>query len=403
MKPAIVSLNLLFLSTILTVGCVNSSSRESKTEVPSLPTAFSNEPFSLSEIATDMIFIPLSSEVAIPPIRRIDYLDSIFYIIPNDLSKLYRFNSDGKFLDVFDNKGQGPGEYYAINNFHVFKNGDIYIHDGAMKSMKVYDKELNYTKTIPYPDNITHGFSYCLGNKFYLIPYVVDISPEYDWAVMNTSGLLIDYKLNPYAEKTLSFSGQGSLLVMEDDNALYVYKNYSDTIFRIDENGYAPAYYVNRTFDDGLRMLSIDEIFLKVESPSQIIDPRNSNGRRKIAYMYKADSILIIAYSGQKSETVIFNTYLNTAKVALVDNIGMPYLPDTWAGSGNININRILSINGEKYIVSIMDAYKLKEKVQSQDFINNQPEKPDLKERMIALSEQVSENDNPILVLFRLK
>lgn len=55
--------------------------------------------------------------------------------------KLVNFTADGKWIKTFDKLGEGPDEYLNITDFEITSDGDIWILDGRLDDMKIYDRE----------------------------------------------------------------------------------------------------------------------------------------------------------------------------------------------------------------------------------------------------------------------
>ena len=90
-------------------------------------------------------FIPLetSNQCFISSIKQVKIIDNNIFI-NNDGNNLLVFDISGKFITQIGNKGNGPGEYRLISNFHIDKNkGIITIADGGQARIIDYKLE-NY-------------------------------------------------------------------------------------------------------------------------------------------------------------------------------------------------------------------------------------------------------------------
>ena len=72
-------------------------------------------------------------------------------------------------------------------------------------------------------------------------------------------------------------------------------------------------------------------------------------------------------------------------------------------GAGDIWIRGIIDVDHEMYILSYMDTFEFKSLVESEAFINGEPLLPSKKKEMQILANKLSENDNPVLMLLKLK
>jgi len=67
-----------------------------------------------------------------------------FYIIDASNSRLLEFDKDGKFVKVFAQRGEGPGEFQGLTNFQILADGTAIGMDALQGSRKAtyYDKDL---------------------------------------------------------------------------------------------------------------------------------------------------------------------------------------------------------------------------------------------------------------------
>jgi len=72
---------------------------------------------------------------------------------------------------------------------------------------------------------------------------------------------------------------------------------------------------------------------------------------------------------------------------------GGPYLEPTF----------YFQINNEEYLVSSINAFDLKAHVASEAFKNSTPKYPEKKSELEKLANNLNDNDNPVLMLVKLK
>lgn len=399
MKTNYLLLTLLALNIF--TGCNNKKNEGSNYHAIRLPVYFEQSDFSLSEIASDIIFLPLSSDVPLPPSTQIECFDSVFYLRAQGGSKLYRFKFDGSFVDVLDKKGRGPEEYLAINNFHVDRSGNIFINCGTSNKIFVYNNDLTFNKTIPYPQGISNSYVYWSDSIIVFFPFKLGSPIEYDWIATSYKGEIIDSKMDHNHGRV--FYAGGSFFAYEKDAVIYRYRDWSDTIFGITKNGYHAQYVFERSFEDGFKMASLDEIFVDLMSASQLKDYNPLAGKRNIGKIYDIGDKLIITYRGEKKESVLFDPDNSRSKIILENNSGLPRIPNDWLGSVPTNIRNILKIGNSRYIVDYIEAYNLKTLVQSDDFKAGKSTWPERKREFQLLGDNIDVNANLVLILIKLK
>ena len=107
-------------------------------------------------------------------------------------------------------------------------------------------------------------------------------------------------------------------------------------------------------------------------------------------------------------ETILFDT--EEGKTYLLSSeqpeFGTPFnlgIPFTWVGAGFLYWNFKVSINGDDYIACFIDAYKVIEFARGEKFINSVPERPDIKQKFQEIANTLTIDDNPVLILLKLK
>ena len=109
---------------------------------------------SFDSIVDEVSYLPLSTNdtVLISTISDIKICKNRIYIADYKLSKLFSFDSEGKFIGCIDAVGEGPEEYKRICGFDVDEKNDLlYLLDGDLGKIHVYDTSLNFCKIIQLP------------------------------------------------------------------------------------------------------------------------------------------------------------------------------------------------------------------------------------------------------------
>ena len=69
----------------------------------------------------------------------------------------------------------------------------------------------------------------------------------------------------------------------------------------------------------------------------------------------------------------------------------------------NFKIQNTVTVDGTEYLVSWINAFELKTYVASEEFKNSTPKYPEKKKELEQMANSLNENDNPILMLVKLK
>lgn len=392
---------IILSATCVVIGSVGCGEMQSNESIPEMPTSFNDYDFSLVEIASDISFIPISSQEIMEPIYEIKYFDP-YFLIKTRGQKLYRIWKDGRLFDVLDKFGRGPDEYMAISNFHVNRNGDIIINTAREKRLRIYNDSLDFESSIPYPKDVEDSDIRWINDTPYLFTLPIGKPSKYDWVSMDMEGNIIDSVVYDGQGVTIYQSSEGSLQVFGSSNVRYRYRQTSDTIYEIGENGYQPVYSINRFFDDGLRMSSIDEVTSHPKTLAELNELFSLEGKRDIYRIFDLGLNWIIQYRSEDSETVLLNRRENKSYLIRTKS-SMPKLFNDFVGAGDIRISGTIEVDHEKYIISYMDAYEFITLVSSDSFIKGKPVMPEKKKEMQGIAARLTEDDNPILILLKLK
>lgn len=391
--------NLITCLILLSISC---STENPSARIPEMPTAIEECEFSLDDIASNISFIPLSSRELMQSIMEVKYFEPYFHIKTKD-QKLYRFQKDGRLLDILYKCGRGPEEYMAINNFHADSEGNVIINTATEKRQMIYNNQLKFKQSISYPEGLDESYAYWINDKSIFFPLSIGKPMEYDWLRVDDEGGIIADKRYHDPGIRITFSNSASLLVFGIGDSLYRYRETSDTIFKIYRDGFEPIYTINRMFDDGLRMLTIEEVTRDITNLAELTPIVSREGKRRIQNIFDLGSNWIIHYRSEKYETVLFNRKENKFYLIASDIKSLPKLYNDFTGASDFCIKGIIEMEDCRYLLSYIDAYEFLNLTKSKEFSNGTPLLPLKKKEMKALADTISEDDNPVLILLKLK
>ncbi|GHT08199.1 hypothetical protein FACS189432_00980 [Bacteroidia bacterium] len=207
----------------------------------------------LSEFVDHIDIIPLEfkDSCILKGIRKVVALDSNLFIIEdNRPERVYRFDTQGNFLNSIGEKGQGPDEIIELSDFSLNEKEQlIYLLDNGRKTVLAYNFEgqlvekikVNHADRLEYKD----GFFYLFRDE----PTIDDLCCL---NIRNTKGEFKNAFL-PSHQYPISKSSQ--VFTKTKDN-LFLIKPMNDTIYSLDEVELKYAYY----FDFGSLRLTPKEI-----------------------------------------------------------------------------------------------------------------------------------------------
>jgi hypothetical protein len=381
--------SIIFL--IILTNVFFSCTEKQQNQIVITPDNFIKSPALLSDFVNDINYIPLSTKIPIRNIRAFDFFDNLIFI--GAVSEgLLVFNKDGSFNKQIGKRGKGPGEYYSVNSFSIDqKNQLIYILDaGRQAKVIVYslDGEFKYEFSNNMLNGVFQKIAYNNG-KLYLFEIIIAGNANYNWVEISTEGKLISTKTN----SVTPIETMATMMinpVYQFEQGIGFWNQYNDTIFRI-ENGKHTARYL---FAQGKHRLphnnTID--FNEFFTIKNILESKHFLW---IEEFKRSKNNLIIVDKQSRESTLIENSAREEADLSGLFNDldgGINFMPNAYF------------INEEiEYLVSWPDAYQVKAFVDSEAFKNSTPKYPEKKKELKKLANGLNENDNPVLMLVKLK
>lgn len=351
------------------------------------PPSFQDKAVTLSDIADDIRYIALENSPYLSNIMEIKIEDTLMVISSQSKSDggIYVYNRQGLLTGKIEGiVGNGPGECIYCTDFTINGTGDrIYIVDSMKEELEVYSLKGKYIRTIPLGNKIK-GFPSDI--VFWNLKLVLGYSgsEEYNWAIIDTLGNLIDKKKNalfPYDCNVGLFGG------------FYKYKDkinfwdpFSDTIYTISPDWEYQAACLLKRGENWV--------------PPWVKDISIVVSLCKVYDIFETKDCIYILYGYQKKE-----------KIALIDKKDKKEYLSSENGvlntlDGGLNLTRCMTYfteNDREYLVGLIFPYELKAHVASEEFKNSTPKYPKRKMELNNLANSLNENDNPVLMLIKLK
>lgn len=339
----------------------------------------------------DINYIPLETKPGslIEKIIKILYDGEDFYI--QTYKGVIKFNPSGKFSSSIEREGKGPHEYLDCSDFSVnTKNKTIFILSAMLDKIFVYNHHGYFLKTFDTPIETTNIT--CFESGLLCYSYNPNGNLENSFDIIDYEGKHIKAFPNKYK---FTYTPNGVLFLNEFlfykmNNDLYIKEMCSDTIFSFSDMQFTPKMILDR----GGKTI---EVTAKEEIKS-INDLSNIKSKYIIDYeLLEFGSYLytIFAYNNQYYIHIsCLNDkiqYLLKAEDGIINNIdgGLSFYPKI-----TLNNNSILGW------VSPLD---LKTHIHSKAFKSSTPLYPEKKKELIQLANTLNENDNPVLMIVKLK
>lgn len=377
--------NTLKLVAVMLFSICMASCRPNKDGLLTIdPLDLGEEPFTLSFLANDIEYVPFSDDVLFPAQLVYDYSITETDIFLSAPTGVLRFDRNGDFIGKIGSRGRGPEEY--LTGLYLTVNNslsNVYIL-GSREKIFVYDFEGHYVRNVPIQDSI-----YAWDIEMYFDKMFISCLPSgygrYYWLIIDTMGVPVASKLNP--APPISVSSDKTFVYRLDDN-IYYWDKHNDTIFSVSPD---------LTYKPVMLFANKDLMVSKNISTIKVGD--------------KAD-FMIVNRLFETSKYVVLDFFYNERVTALIDKrngkkyaskIDEGILNDIDGGPYFEPRNGCFEEDGVEYLVSFVDAYTIKNWVKSEEFRNSEPKFPEKKKKLEELANGLEDNDNPVMVLVRLK
>lgn len=371
------------------------------------PDTFGKDELKLGLFASDVKYIPLSNETRLGQIINLRISENSIYVVSdkssggegNGLKTLYKFDKDGTNPVQIGSVGKGAHEYFSSEFFVVDeKKGRIYIN-GRPNTVLVFDTNGKFLRSFRFEDT---NQRYCklglIGNK-YLFMAVKKLGANCDnlWTICDTLGNYVYQKKNTTPAFKTNLGPRGDIFQYGDKVSYWV--NYNDSIFTIFPDFSYRASFVLKPGKyryplESIKISSMKEFLKKREEyymPHFFMETNHyliSRCTFKGKYLY-----MFFDRQSQKLYSCNFQ-WNRDLKGGIPNNFdqGLMFRPKEYS-----------IFDGSEYLVGTIEAYQLKSHITTKCFKNAIPINSEKKLELEMLAKSLNENDNPVLMLVKLK
>lgn len=400
MKNVIVQkcfLCILILSiSILFFGC-DCDITEDK-EIPIIAISdLEKQSLSLNDIVDEIKYVVLDNSVIIAKIANVNATDFLFLI--ENKNEVLAFSNKGEFINRIGNRGQGPHEYINVVDFPIdTKNQKIYVVSSHKVYNYNYQGKFNYSFLLP-ENSVISKVKY-KNNNLYFASGFGSYEQDFEWMITDTIGNVLYRKENLNKEfiSTIDFYKNQ---LFEIDSEFYYWDELKDTIFQINAARGEPAFiFANDKYrmepEDVMSLENLSEkpiwYLLSVLGNKSFLLLRYGNAKEQENILAVFDRETGRLYELKRIS--ILNKHISREREFIVNSWdgGLPFFPR----------NKVKTKSGEWFIQWI-NAIDLKAHVESNEFINSTPKYPEKKKELEQLANRLDDNDNPVLMLVKLK
>jgi len=345
---------------------------------------------SLSNIGIkDIDYIPLetNSQCFVSNIRKLKAYEDCFII--QHQNKIMKFYKNGYFACYVGKDGRGPNEYQNAQDFDINpKNQHIYILSAWEDKLYEFSSKGEFQRTIPAPKTTTNIV--CVDNYILCYSNNMEGSLEYSFHIIDYNGRIVKQFLNKYKYKRgrIMAGLMRECSFFKYNGSLFVKETLSDTIFKFEDLELKPEIVLNR----GSKRLLPQTRTINNEGEvrkkfSAFIYDFNVFIFGNNLYYYFVNNRqfynLVIPMKGHNNNLLSKNNFINDI-------------------DGGLNFHFETCLNDD-IIISWLIPVTLKAYITSDAFKNSSPKYPEKKKELEKLANSLDKNDNPVLVLMKLK
>ena len=339
------------------------------------------------------------------------------YIFIRSRNDLYTFDHSGKFLNQIGRQGQGPREYTRLSD--IFFNTDkptIFMSDDT--KILEYDFNGTYIRSFPYPiiDNEYVTFCSSIADNLF-IGHINNSSgkQKYRYCIFNENGVTVKLFHNHNVFDRISFrflNYDAALQPIHVEDHIYLKDYVNDTIYVLENLTMKPAFvyglgkysfpqeYLEKKFNDWpdvkaiiiRRLIGTQAHFFYVMTIPDFL-PRPKRKLKYIPSLNKkiSDEELVLGiYNISDNTNVLLDTDNELQRGIINDfNGGLPFFPRYYAGN---NI-----------VVDVWEAEEMKEILSEEYFAKQNIKDRQAHQKLKELLKNLKEDDNPVVVVAKLK
>ncbi len=357
------------------------------------PENFSDEKYLLSTIADDVSYIPLDNQVPLGLVYSFIFNENGLFVSTKEQG-LLNFDRNGKFIKLLAKKGRGPDEYhYGLIFAMDDENRNIYLVD--RNTIKVYQLNGRFIRSFStkvFFNGAALDIKF-FNSSIFLADYGENGTFKYNWVITDTLGNKLSYKSSNV--KNPGFLFRGNTYKIGDKLCYYNWLN--DTIFSISPDfSFKPQYLFARGNFRYPENIELNELIAgkKMKTFFRPISMFETTHFVFLRYAFKdRSSILMIDKKSKKT----YQGYVENYGSCIENDFdgGLHFMPDAY--------QFCYYTDDHEYIITLINPFELKAHVASEAFKNSNPKFPEKKKELEELANSLNENDNPVLMLVKLK
>ncbi len=351
------------------------------------PSKFMKNKITLADVGDDIIYIPLDNLYPIQNIYSLKISNKSIFVAAQNIGMI-AFNKTGGKPRKIGNIGRGPNEYSSFLSFAVDEKSEtVYVMDNRNRKIVAYSENGNFLRNIhleKYNSYNQEIESY--NSKLFVSDYITMGQAKYNWIILDTQGNLIKSKENSIPSFPCRYGLRGG--TYKFDNKISYWNSYNDTIFSISPDFNYKASFLFSPGEHRLPKIDVNNIY-KYVLPFSIFETNHF-----LVFEYSYNKKGVIALIDKKSKKSFLSEWTSDNKNGIANNLD--------GGTMFIPVGCFVE-NSQEYMFGLLYPYLLKNHTATEAFKNSTPKYPEKKKQLEKLANSLHENDNPVLMLVKLR
>jgi hypothetical protein len=390
--PKTTLLTLIVVATL--VGCVEQNAPDNHLKIIKVDTNEARTDMDISDMldlsTVEIIKLETSDNSLVSSRSDIVVTENYIFVGNRMTPGIIMFNRDGSYVGQICARGRGPGEYNRLLSFAVVGDS-VYVNDGAQTGTIVYPVRGKGFRKIPMTPHIYYVDMFSNGDRLW---FVTDYSTTLGEKMHSANLVSMDSKSGDRAyhipfdpeieEKALAWGVHKPSSTNGDETLVIFGRN--DTIYSVRGDNVRAKYFVDFTRD------KMPESLLQQEALTAFPEAINKGYNTGLNTILNLNGYIIGQFHGNKVYEMVYDKQRDEVSVGdglVIGDMGSLQILDM----GSTANNELVAVYETIMLKSLWEH-----RMSKKEFAN-----PTLKEAMRQTIESSEDDDNPILVILKLK
>lgn len=342
----------------------------------------------LSNFTNEVQYIPLETTSAclISKVSELKIYNHNIFVLDKQKG-LFKFNKEGKFIQQIGRRGNGPGEYGMVFRFNIFEESNEIIIQSFGRKISVYDLETgNHKRSFRLKFDANGIIEFPSGHISLFLPQDSKQPLNNEIYICDLQGQKIDSIPDSRLPRISGKHMTGLPKFYTKSKSLYYMNSVQDTLQILSGNMEKKKAYLILGLNNPIKSneLKMELIFDKIQFPDFLmVDNILENDKFFFVSVQQGIGFHIEGEIQRFLFDKASERLTNTPHLSNNIDEGMPFWPEY--------------MNNNNELISVFNSYQVIEHLQSNTT------KTDKSESFKNMATQITENDNPVVMIVKLK